>query len=306
MAISDPDTRLYGFIGLGNMGMPLTQRLLNAGHKVIVYDPRAAVVETMVSKGALAATSLKDLADRAEVVFMSLPMPNVVRQVAIGEGGLIEGSKSKVIVDLSTTGPTVAAEVSETLIKAGKVLIDCPVSGGAAGAGKGTLALMVAGEDAVINDIEPVLEAFGKIFRVGVIPGQGQTMKLINNLMSSAALTIASETMVLGVKAGLDADKMIEVLNSGSGSNSATANKIPQFVLPRSFDFGFALGLSTKDARLCLEEGDKLGVPMIVGTAVKTLLTIGRDHLGSDADMTEIIRVVEQWAGVEVKGAAAG
>lgn len=306
MAHSDSDSRLYGFVGLGNMGSPMSLRLLEAGYNVIVYDPRTSVMEALATKGAQTANSLKDLADKAEIVFMSLPMPDVVRTVAIGDGGLIEGSAAKVIVDLSTTGPGVATQVTEALSDVGKVLIDCPVSGGAAGAGKGSLALMVAGDDAVIDDIEPALAVFGKIFRVGATPGQGQMMKLINNLMSSAALTIASETMVLGVKAGLDADKMIEVLNSGSGANSATGNKIPKFVLPRSFDFGFALGLSAKDARLCLEEGDKLGVPMIVGTAVKTLLTIGRDHLGADADMTEVVRVVEEWAGVEVKGAAAG
>ncbi|MAC77812.1 MAG: oxidoreductase [Rhodobacteraceae bacterium] len=306
MAHSAPDNRLYGFVGLGNMGTPMSLRLLEAGHRVVVYDPRAAAMDALVARGATSAASLKDLADQAEVVFMSLPMPDVVRQVAIGDGGLIEGTTARVVVDLSTTGPGVTGQVAQALTGAGKVLIDCPVSGGAAGAGKGSLALMVAGEDAAIDDIEPVLQVFGKVFRVGLTPGQGQMMKLINNLMSSAALTIASETMVLGVKAGLDADKMIEVLNSGSGANSATGNKIPKFVLPRTFDFGFALGLSAKDARLCLEEGDKLGVPMIVGTAVKTLLTIGRDHLGAEADMTEVVRVVEQWAGVEVKGAAAG
>ncbi|MCF8488575.1 MAG: NAD(P)-dependent oxidoreductase [Rhodospirillum sp.] len=298
-------SRVIGFVGLGNMGNPMANRLLAAGHDIVVFDPREAVVATLVDKGAKAASSVADLAGQVDVAFLSLPMPDVVRAVAIGPDGLADGTRVKVVVDLSTTGPRVEEEVAGVLASKGKTLLDCPISGGAAGAGKGSLALMVAGDPTVVAELTPVLEAFGKVFVVGERPGQGQTMKLINNLMSTAALTISSETMVLGVKAGLDPDKMIEVLNAGSGANSATGNKIPQFVLPRTFDFGFAIGLSSKDARLCLEEGDRLGVPMIVGNAVRTLLNITRDSLGPDVDMTCVIKVIEDWAGVEVKGRAA-
>jgi 3-hydroxyisobutyrate dehydrogenase-like beta-hydroxyacid dehydrogenase len=297
--------RVFGFVGLGNMGGPMSGRLLASGLDLTVFDLRADSVAAAVANGATAAASLAEIGDRADVVFLSLPSPEAVRAVAIGPGGLAEGGRVKVVVDLSTTGPRVEEEVARALEARGKTLVDCPVSGGVAGAKAGTLAVMAAGDAAILAELAPTLGVLGKVFSVGARPGQGQTMKLINNLMSTAALTIASETMVLGVKAGLDPDLMIEVLNAGTGGNSATANKIPKFVLPRTFDFGFAIGLSSKDARLCVEEGDRLGVPMIVGNAVRTLLNITRDHLGPDADMTSVIKVVEEWAGVEVRGRAA-
>jgi len=297
--------RIFGFVGLGNMGTPMSGRLLAAGHPLAVFDLNPSAVAAATDSGATAATSLAALADQTDVVFLSLPSPEAVRAVTIGPGGLADGNRAKVIVDLSTTGPRVEEEVAKALAERGKTLVDCPVSGGVAGARAGTLAVMAAGDPGIVAELQPVLAALGQVFVVGDRPGQGQTMKLINNLMSTAALTIASETLVLGVKAGLDPDLMIDVLNAGSGANSATANKIPKFVLPRTFDFGFAIGLSSKDARLCVEEGDRLGVPMIVGSAVRTLLNITRDHLGADADMTSVIKVVEEWAGVEVKGRAA-
>ncbi|SBW10959.1 putative beta-hydroxyacid dehydrogenase [uncultured Alphaproteobacteria bacterium] len=294
--------RAYGFVGLGNMGVPMCGRLLAAGHALAVHDLRADAAAGLASEGAAVAASLADLGAASEVVFLSLPTPEAVRAVAVALAGC---ARVQVVVDLSTTGPRVETEIAQALAEAGKTLVDCPVSGGVAGAKAGTLAMMAAGDPAAIAELAPVLAALGKVFTVGERPGQGQTMKLINNLMSTAALTIASETLVMGVKAGLDPDRMIEVLNAGTGGNSATANKIPKFVLPRTFDFGFSIGLSTKDARLCVEEGDRLGVPMIVGGAVRTLLAIARDRLGPETDLTGVIRVVEEWAGVEVKGKAA-
>ncbi len=297
--------RNLGFVGLGNMGVPMSERLLAAGHGLAVHDLNPAAVAGAVEKGATAAESLAALGESCDVAFLSLPTPEAVRAVAIGPGGLAAANRVKVVVDLSTTGPRVEDEVAKALAERGKALVDCPVSGGVAGARAGTLAMMAAGDAAQVAELMPTLGVLGKVFVVGDRPGQGQTMKLINNLMSTAALTIASETLVLGVKAGLDPDLMIEVLNAGTGANSATANKIPKFVLPRTFDFGFSIGLSSKDARLCVEEGDRLGVPMIVGNAVRTLLGITRDRLGPGADMTSVIKVVEEWAGVEVKGRAA-
>lgn len=128
----------------------------------------------------------------------------------------------------------------------------------------------------------------------------GQMVKVINNLMSVTSLTIASEALVLGTKAGLDPEVLLEVINAGSGSTNATTDKIPKYVLGRSFDFGFAIGLSSKDARLCLEEADALGVPMVVGSAVRQMINVTKGRLGADADLTEIIKPIEEWAGVTV------
>lgn len=298
------DTKL-GFIGLGNMGNPMAARLLEAGHSLIVYDLDTKSIDALVKQGAESAASVSDIAERADIVFLSLPTPDVVKAVTLGAEGLSKGSKVSVIVDLSTTGPQVAGEVGEGLKACGKTLIDCPISGGITGAVNGTLAVMASGDVSVLEELAPVLSVFGKFFNVGDTPGQAQTLKVINNLMSTAALAITSEAMVLGVKAGLDPDLMLEVINAGSGRNTSSTDKIPNYVLNRNFDFGMPIGLSAKDARLCLEVSDRLGVPMIVGTAVRQLLNITRDQFGPDVDMTNVIRTIEQWAHTEVRGKAA-
>ena len=127
-------------------------------------------------------------------------------------------------------------------------------------------------------------------------------MKLANNLLAAAALAISSEAIVMGVKAGLDPKVMVEVINAGSGRNSATQDKFPRAVLPRTFDFGFATGLSYKDVRLCVDEAEALGVPMVVGSAVRQLLAVTNATFGAESDFTNVVRTVEQWAGVEVRG----
>jgi 2-hydroxy-3-oxopropionate reductase len=293
-----------GFVGLGNMGRPMAGRLLEAGCSLVVYDRVPESVAALSAKGAQAATGLDDLTARAETIFLSLPTPDVVlavgRQIAAGPGIV------KRVVDLSTTGPKAEMDLADVLSRAGIALIDSPVSGGVAGAQKGTLALMVAGPAADFAVAEPLLRSLGKVIRVAEEPGKAQVMKLINNICSAAALAITSEAMVLGAKAGLDADVMIEVLNAGSGRTSASVDKVPRFVLPRGFDFGFAISLSLKDIRLCLEEAERLGVPMLVGNAVRMLFSITQADLGPDADMTAIIRPLERWAGTEVRGKAAG
>jgi len=291
-----------GFAGVGRMGAPMSRRLLAAGYPVTVFDASPAAVEAMVAAGAAGADSPAELADRADVVLTSLPTPEVVEAVMLGPDGLSSGKRARIVVDLSTTGSRVAKAVAKGFAAAGITAVDCPVSGGVAGAEKGTLALMAACPAAVLDEIRPILECLGKVFHVGDEPGMGQTTKVINNLMSVTALAIASEALVLGAKAGLNPAKMIEVINAGSGSSNATMTKIPKFVLSRSFDFGFAIELSAKDIRLCLEESEAQGVPMIVGSAVKQLLTIAKGRLGGSADLTEIIKPIEEWAGVEVSG----
>ena len=203
---------------------------------------------------------------------------------------------------MSTTGATYAKRVAEGLAAKKIEAVDAPVSGGIAGAEKGTVAVMVASSDETFARLKPVLDQIGKVFHVGRQPGQGQTMKLLNNLLSATAMAISSEAVVMGVKAGLDPKMIVDVINSGSGRNTATQDKIPRCVIPRTFDFGFAIGLLNKDIRLCLQEADALGVPMVVGSAVRQLLSIATASEGADADMTELVKPVEEWAGVRVGG----
>ena len=287
-----------GFIGVGRMGGPMARRLLEADYRLTVYDTNEAALAPLVARGAQRATSPAQVASAAETVLASLPTPDIVQVVA---EAVTAGNRIKTFVDLSTTGPRVAAAVAESLDGHGIAAIDAPVSGGVSGAEKGTLAVMVSGPPALVERLRGPLGVIGKIFVVGDKPGLGQTMKLVNNLLSVAALAITSEGIVMGVKAGLDPLLMTEVINAGSGRNSATQDKFPKAVIPRSFDAGFATGLAYKDVKLCLDEAEALGVPMMVGNAVRQLLGIAKAIHGADSDFTSIVRPVESWAGVEVK-----
>ena len=292
----------YGFIGVGRMGAHMARNLLGGGRSLTVYDTSAEAVGELSGAGAQAASSVTELAAATETVFLSLPTPAIVESVALGEGGLHEGSAVRHVFDCSTTGPHVARTVAAGLAAHDIAYLDCPVSGGIEGARDGTVAVMVSGAREVYERHRHALADIGKPFFVGAEPGQGQIMKLANNLLSLAAIVLSSEVMVMGVKAGLDAAQMLDVINSGTGRNSATLDKFPRAVLPGTFDFGFATGLAYKDIRLCLQEATDLGVPMLGGSAVLQMVAVTQARFGPDSDFTEIVRVVEEWAGTEVRG----
>ena len=177
----------------------------------------------------------------------------------LGERGILKGSRLKTLIDLSTTGPTIAGVVAKSASERGVAWVDSPVSGGVGGATKGTLAVMVSCRKETFPVVDPVLKTFGKTFYVGEKPGLAQIAKLANNLLAAAAIVLSSEALAMGVKAGLDATTLCDIINAGSGRNSATQDKFPKSVIPRTFDFGFATGLSYKDVRLCLDEAEALG-----------------------------------------------
>ena len=278
----------------------MAMRLLDAGVKLVVFDTQEAALAPLLAKGATRAASPAEVASQAECVLASLPTPPIVREAVLGASGVIQGTRVKCFVDLSTSGPAMAAALHAALAARGVSSLDAPVSGGVSGARSGKLSLMISGSRASFDDVEPVLKHFGKLFYLGEKPGLGQTMKLANNLMSAAAIAITAEAMTMGVKAGLDPTVMLEVLNSSSGRNTATEDKFPRCVVTRKFDFGFATGLSFKDVRLCVEEAEALGVPMVVGSAVRQMLSITQNQFGANSDCTEIARTVEQWAGCEI------
>jgi 3-hydroxyisobutyrate dehydrogenase-like beta-hydroxyacid dehydrogenase len=160
---------------------------------------------------------------------------------------------------------------------------------------------MVSCAEATVPLVDPVLKTFGQTLYVGAQPVLAHEAKIANYLLAAAALVLSSEAVVMGVKAGLDAKTLIDIINAGSGRNSATQDKFPRAILPRTFDFGFATGLSYKDVRLCLDEAEALGVPMVAGAAVRQMLAITNAKFGADSDFTSIAKVVEEWAGVEIK-----
>lgn len=295
-----------GFIGLGNMGFPMARRLIEAGHSLVVFDTRKEAVDKLVARGAKAATSPKDVADQAETVMASLPSLQASLAVATGNNGVIEGKRVKRFVDLSTVGSQKAVEIHGLLAKRNIVQIDSPVSGGVAGAEKGTLAVMVSGPKTDFETIKAALDVIGKVFFIGEKPGSAQTMKLANNFLSATAIVATSEAVVMGLKAGLDPAVMIDVINAGSGMNTASRDKFPRSVLPRTFDFGFATGLMVKDVRLALEEMKQLGLSMDVAEAVGRLWETVIADEGADSDFTAAIKPIEKKAGVVVGGKAGG
>jgi 3-hydroxyisobutyrate dehydrogenase-like beta-hydroxyacid dehydrogenase len=291
-----------GFIGLGRMGGPMVGRLLDAGHALTVFDTSEQAVQPLLARGVTRAGSAAEVASAAEIVLVSLPTPDIVHAVALGQQGVAEGSRAKILIDLSTTGPGVASRVAQGLAEHGIQAVDAPVSGGVKGAREGTLAVMISCPRATLETVEPIAKVFGKVFYVGEKPGLAQVVKLGNNMLAAAAVVASSEALAMGVKAGVDARVMVEIINASSGRNSATQEKFPRAILPGTFDFGFATGLSYKDVRLCVDEAEALGVPMLLGSLVRQMLAVTQAKYGAASDFTSIAKVIEEWAGVEIRG----
>jgi 3-hydroxyisobutyrate dehydrogenase len=215
---------------------------------------------------------------------------------------VVAGTRIRRLVDLSTIGARAAQRNSEILATNSIAVLDSPVSGGIHGARDGTLAVMVSGPIDELDTVRPVLEILGRPIYLGGATGAGQTMKLINNLMAAATLAATAEVMVMGVKAGLDPNVMIDVLNAGSGATHASRDKFPRAVLPRTFDYGFATGLIMKDLRLYLQEADALGLPTDLATAVSALWETVLREEGDESDFTTVLKPLEARAGVVIDG----
>ena len=291
-----------GFIGLGQMGSRMSLRLLEAGYNLTVFDSNEASMAPLVERGARRASSAAEVASAADTVLVSLPTPDIVHKVVFGPGGITEGNRATTLVDLSTTGPRMSNMIAEELSRSERIkLVDAPVSGGTGGAEKGTLAVMVACEKDKFEQLSPVLQAFGKLFYCGEKPGMAQTLKLANNMISVAALTISAEAMAMGVKAGLDPKVMIDVIMASSGSNVALRDKFPRAVLTGTFDYGFATALAYKDVKLCVDEAEAIGVPMVVGAAVREMMAITNATFGPASDFTSVAKLLESWAKAEIR-----
>lgn len=290
-----------GFIGLGRMGAPMVRRLTEAGHHVVVYDTRPDAATELPAEHTTFAASPQAVGDEAGIVFCSLPTPAIVRDVVLGANGIAAGSKVKTIIDVSTTGPSMAKIISEALASRSIAWVDAPISGGIAGARNGTLAVMVSCPKQTYEELEPVLANFGRRFYCGETPGSAQVAKLGNNMIAAGVILLSAEALAMGVKAGLDPTVMCDIINASSGRNSATQDKFPRAVLPGTFDFGFSTALSYKDVRMCVDESENLGVPMVGGSLVRQMLAATNARFGPESDFTSMVRIIEEWAGVEIR-----
>jgi 3-hydroxyisobutyrate dehydrogenase len=288
-----------GFLGLGQMGAAIAERLQDACDRLHIYDPDAVAVAPFVLRGAVDHDSAAAVANAAPVVFACLPNGNVSEAVA---AEVASGLAMRTYVEMSTIGSPAMLRIQSVMAASGITLVDCPVSGGPKGARAGTLTVIVAGPGEARDRLRPWLERIGKnVFEVGERPGQAQLMKLVNNLINAANMATAFEALVLGAKGGLDPEQMVSVINVSTGRNSATLDKVPRSVLPGTFDYGASLTTMLKDVVLGLKEAETLGVPMWVHETVATLWRFGEQQGLGRTDLTSLIKVLEGWAGVVVR-----
>lgn len=287
----DPATETVAFVGLGNMGAPMSRRLIDAGHRVIGFDMSDTAVERFADVGGAAAASAESAAAEADITILMLPSSDVVE--AVLAGGLAAALRpGAVVVDMSSSEPMRTRALAHRLgDERGVKLIDAPVSGGVRGAVNGTLTVMVGGSDAAVGRTLPILEVLGRPTRVGEV-GAGHALKALNNLLSATHLLVTSEAILAGQAFGLDADVMLSVINGSSGRSGSTENKWPNFILPQTYDSGFALSLMLKDMRIATDLARQLGLPSRLGEDAVSRWSEAAEVLAPAADHTEIARWV--------------
>ena len=294
-------TDSLGYLGLGNMGQPMADRLMDAGHRLVVRDIDPSAMAPLLDRQAQAAVSARDLADRAEIVICSLPSNPVIRDVVLGLDGLIDGGRMQVYVNACTTGSDFATEISEALAAKGVSTIEAPVSGGPSGARAGTLSVMASGPRDVYDRVVPYLECYGgTLVYCGEKPGLAQVLKLANNILFASALVASTEALLMGVKAGLDPALMLKAIQVGSGRNWVTELIMPSHVLPRSFDFGATLEVLMKDVDLALAEGEAQKVPQLLCQQVRQILMLAISQGWEKRDVSTFVQLLEDWAGAEL------
>ena len=292
--------RSIGFVGVGNMGLPMAHKLMDAGESLLVCDMRPEALTPLLSRKALCADSPRDIADHCEIAFTSLPTLQSIKSVVLGEHGLVLGSKLRTVVNTSTIGVPLTEELATTLAAKNIGLVDCPISGGPAGARAGTLSVMVSGDRSLIESVRHLISCWGIVTIAGEKPGMAQLLKLTNNILSAVAIVATAEAFVMGAKGGLDPEVMTAAINEGSGRNSMTLQKIPKCVLDRSFNFGAEIHLLMKDIDLAIEYGEKLGVPMWVCQAARLVFKHATFAGMKDRDVTEIVKLIEEGAQFEL------
>ncbi len=293
-----------GFVGLGRMGAHMARNLVQAGHAVTVFDVRPEAVEVLVELGAEAASSAVGVAPRAEFVFTSLPGPVEVTGTWQGDYGLLANLETGAIgIDLSTVGADTSRSVESEARSRGKRYMDAPVSGGVGGAEAGTLSLMIGGSEEDFEEAFPVLSAIGssdKIYRCGDI-GAGSVTKLVNNLIGMTTNVVIAEAFSMGVKAGVDANVLLDVVTASSG-NSATLAQWKDSVLQRDFTPGFMLALGHKDVRLALELAEQLDIPMPVTSVGKERLAAALAEGWGEEAVAVVARLQERDADTVIDG----
>jgi 3-hydroxyisobutyrate dehydrogenase len=294
------DAPHVGFIGLGVMGSRMAATLVRAGYALDVFDVDPA--KTRAVTGAAAAASARAVAGRSDVVFTSLPWPATVREVYLGAGGVVEGARpGAILVDMSTVDPETTRAVHAAAAARGVHHLDAPVSGGYREAESGTLVIIVGGERAAFDRAKPVLDVLGATVHHAGPSGAGNIVKLVNNVMSMGNMLVAAEAFVLGVKAGMDAGTLFEILRTSAGRSYHFERRLPS-ILARNFAPGFTVDLARKDLGLAVDMARSHDVP-VPATSLLHQLYSASSALGDGAnDFAAIVKLFESWARTEVRG----
>jgi 3-hydroxyisobutyrate dehydrogenase-like beta-hydroxyacid dehydrogenase len=292
------DLPRIGFIGIGKMGAPMTRRLLAAGYRVMVHDIRPEAMAEVRSAGAVAADSLAAAASGTDVVITVLPDPPAVERAVFAERGLGGAMRAgQVLLEMTSSHPSITRRVAAHLNARGVRVLDAPVSGGVRGAIEGTLCIMVGGPADLLEACRPILVCLGRdIVHVGDAPGDGDTAKTINNLLSATTEWSAAEALVLGAQAGLSPERLFAAVNRSTGRSHTTETKISRYILPRQFTSGFTVGQYLKDLNICLDLADELGVPMLLASMLRQVWTVAARDGMADLDHTALVQLLERWA----------
>jgi 3-hydroxyisobutyrate dehydrogenase-like beta-hydroxyacid dehydrogenase len=295
--------RIVGIVGVGIMGSRMCKKLRTAGFKVVAYDRSPAALQAAAGQGVDAVADLPALAREAEVVILSLPMPGSVLAVVEGPGGLLAHLRPGAYVcDSSTVDPGTSGRVFEAARARGIHALDCPVSGGPAGAEAGTLTIMVGGETEALEAVRPVLQAIGKkIVHCGPA-GSGQVAKLVNQALVAVHTAGAIEALLVGRRFGLSVDTMVAILRSSSGASWILENHLRFKALAGNHEPGFALDLMFKDLNLFLQTATEAQAPAFIAGAVLQIYNAARAAGHGALDQTVIAREMEKFAHVELEG----
>lgn len=278
-----------GYIGLGDMGMPLAGKLLAAGFELTVCDRNPAVTDAMAGRGARVAATPQAVADECEIVFSCLPAPAISEEVAFGEGGVVHGGRIRVYIENSTIGSATMRRIAQGMARRGVGMLDAPVSGGPGGVAAGRLSCFVSGRDEHYAFAQPALAGMcDRLFHIGQEPGQSQVLKLANNLLNAANLTIASEMLAMAERAGIDMATAVEVINVSTGRNRATEETIKLQIINGKYSVGARLDILAKDVALAVAEAESLGASHIATDGVHAVWSRAMSEGHGKEDLTRI------------------
>ena len=290
-----------GFIGLGNMGKPLAERLLKK-YKLFVYDLNEQNLNYFTSKGATSCSNPSELAMHTSRIFLCLPTSKIVEEVVNGKNGLMKSAmKGTYIIDMTTGEPEITRKISKYLKSKEISFLDAPVSGGPKGANQGNIAIMVGGTESQFAKIKPIMDDISSnIFYAGKI-GSGHSIKAGNNLLNLICRMATFEVISLLVKDGVDPKKAVEIIQKSSGRNYATEITLPDNILSGKMVQGFSTGLMKKDAGVATKIADSNQVKIPLGKLSQELLKKTIDEFGEDADMSNIALTYEKLTGAKIR-----